>query len=83
MSVDYNGIMLLASVAQLDACLAGDQEVAVSAPQSRQHFFLRLIMKFDHEIFSSVILFLPLIQEGQLVVSDQKMCTILVSYLED
>ena len=40
-------------------------------------------MKFDHEIFSSVILFLPLIQEGQLVVSDQKMCTILVSYLED
>ena len=29
-----------------------------------------------HEIFSQVILFLPLIQEGQLSVSGKRMCTI-------
>ena len=29
-------------------------------------------MEIDHEIFSTVILSLPLIQEGQLAVSDEK-----------
>ena len=37
----------------------------------------------DHEIFSAVILSLPLIQEGQLSVSGERMCTILVNRLED
>ena len=37
----------------------------------------------DHEIFSTVILSLPLIQEGQLSVSGGRMCTILVNRLED
>ena len=37
----------------------------------------------DHEIFSTVILSLPLIQEGQLSVSGKRMCTILVNRLED
>ena len=37
----------------------------------------------DHEIFSTVILSLPLIQEGQLSVSGERMCTILVNRLED
>ena len=37
----------------------------------------------DHEIFSMVILSLPLIQEGQLSVSGQRMCTILINHLED
>ena len=32
----------------------------------------------DHEIFSMVILSLPLIQEGQLSVSGEKMCTTLI-----
>ena len=41
----------------------------------RQHSF----MEIDHEIFS----FLPLIQEGQLTVSSERMCTILVKRLED
>ena len=68
-----------ASVAQLDACLTGDQEVAGSTPPSRQHSF----MEIDHEIFSMVILSLPLIQEGQLSVSGERMCTILVNCLED
>ena len=37
----------------------------------------------DHEIFSTVILSLPLIQEGQLSVSGKRKCTILVNRLED
>ena len=47
--------------------------------QGRQHSF----MEIDHEIFSTVILSLPLIQEGQLSVSGERMCTILVNRLED
>ena len=65
-----------ASVAQLDARPTGDQEVADSTPRrGRQHSFLEI----DHEIFSTVILSLPLIQEGQLSVSGERMCTILVN----
>ena len=40
-------------------------------------------VEIDHEIFSTVILSLPLIQEGQLSVSGERMCTILVKHLED
>ena len=40
-------------------------------------------MEIDHEIFSTVILSLPLIQEGQLSVSGEGMCTILVNRLAD
>ena len=40
-------------------------------------------VEIDHEIFSTVILSLPLIQEGQLSVSGKRMCTILVNRLED
>ena len=47
--------------------------------RGRQHSFVEI----DHEIFSTVILSLPLIQEGQLSVSGQKMCTILVNRIED
>ena len=39
--------------------------------------------RFDHEIFPTVILSLPLIQEGQLSVSGERMCTILIKCLED
>ena len=45
--------------------------------RGRQHSFV------DHKIFSTVILSLPLIQEGQLSVSGDRMCTILVNRLED
>ena len=45
----------------------------------QQHSFVEI----DHEIFSTVILSLPLIQEGQLSVSGERMCTILVNRLED
>ena len=47
--------------------------------QGRQHSFVEI----DHEIFSTIILFLPLIQEGQSSVSGERMSTILVSSLED
>ena len=43
--------------------------------RGRQHSFVEI----DHEIFSTVILSLPLIQEGQLSVSGERMCTILVN----
>ena len=45
----------------------------------RGHSFVEI----DHEIFSTVILSLPLIQEGQLSVTGERMCTILVIRLED
>ena len=58
----------------------GDQEVTGSIPaEGRQHSFVEI----DHEIFSTVILSLSLIQEGQLSVSGKRMCTILVNRLED
>ena len=51
-------------------CPTGDQEVAGSTPlRGWQHSF----MEIDHEIFSAVILSLPLIQEGQLSVSGERM----------
>ena len=46
--------------------------------RGRQHSF----MEIDHEIFSTVILSFPLIQEGHLSVSGERMCTILVNRLE-
>ena len=59
-------------MAQLDAHPTGDQEVAVSIPNRvRQHSFAVI----DCEIFSTVILSLPLIQEGQLSVSGERLCT--------
>ena len=40
-------------------------------------------VEIDHEIFSMVILTLLLVQEGQLSVSGERMCTMLVNPLED
>ena len=39
--------------------------------------------KIDREIFFTVILSLQLIQEGQLSVSGERMCTLVVNRLED
>ena len=69
-----------ASVAQLDA--PSDWRPGgrgLNPRRGRQHSFLEI----DHEIFSTVILSLPLIEEGQLSVSGERMCTILVNRLED
>ena len=54
------------------------RRLRVRPPPDRQHS-----LRFDHEIFSTVILSLPLIQEGQLSVSVERLCTILVNCLED
>ena len=69
-----------ASVAQLDALSDWRPGGRGFNPRrGRQHSFVEI----DHEIFSTVILFLPLIQEGQLSVSGERMCTILVNRWED
>ena len=51
------------------------QEVAGLTPLGWHHSFVEI----DHEIFSTIILSLPLIQEGQLSISGERMCTILVA----
>ena len=61
-------------------CPTGDQEVAGSTPAEVGNKFF---VEIDCEIFSTVILSLPLFQEGQLSVSGKRMCTILVNHLED
>ena len=71
-----------ASVAQLDARPTGDWRPGGCGFDPRRgwrHSF----MEIDREIFSRVILSLPLIQEGLLSVSGERMCTILVNHLED
>ena len=77
---DWLRAHLPASVAQLDA----PSDWRLGGPgfnpcRGRQHSFVEI----DHEIFSTVILSLLLIQEGQLSVFGERMCTILVNRLED
>ena len=68
------------SVAQLDAPFDWRPGGSGFNPRrGRQQSFVGI----DHEIFSTVILCLPMIQEGQLSVSGERMCTILVNRLED
>ena len=67
-------------VAQLDApsdWRPGD--CGFNPRRGRQHSFVEI----DREIFSKVILSLLLVQEGQLSVSGERICTILVNRLED
>ena len=76
----YIYIYIPASVAQLDVLSDWRPGGRGFNPRrGRQHSFVEI----DHEIFSTVILSLPLIQEGQLSVSGERMCTILVNHLED
>ena len=75
----YNYILPV-SVAQLDApseWRSGGR--GFNPHRGRQRSFVEI----DHEIFSTVILSLPLIQEGQLSVSGERMYTIRVNRLED
>ena len=79
-NVFSNTLTVPASVAQLDApsnWRPGSR--GFNPRRGRQHSFVEI----DHEIFSIVIRSLPLIQEGQLSVSGERMCTILVNRLED
>ena len=46
----------------------GDQEITFNPSRGRQHSFVEI----GHEIFSTVILSLPLIQEGQLSDSGER-----------
>ena len=66
-----------ASVAQLDAPSDwGPGGRGFNPRRGQQHSFVEI----DHEIFSTASLSL---QEGQLSVSGERMCTILVNRLED
>ena len=55
-------------MAQLDVEI---RRLRVRPPPGRQHSFV----EFDHEVFSTVILTLPLIQEGQLSIYGERICT--------
>ena len=75
-SLNHHLHVNMASVAQWDApsnWRPGGR--GFNPRRGRQHSFVEI----DHEIFSTVILSLPLIQEGQLSVSGERMCTILVN----
>ena len=61
---------MLALKAQTDVRWTADQEVLVLIPTWQYS-----LMEIDHEIFSAVILTLLLIQEEQLSVSGERMCT--------
>ena len=70
---------LSALVAQLDSHPTGDQEVVGSTPAGSATFFREeLIMKYFLLSFFSF----PLIQEGHLSVSGERMCTVLVNRFE-
>ena len=78
--VHMPSIIQPASVAQLDA--PSDWRPGghwFNPRRGRQHSFVEI----DHEIFSTAILSLRLIQEGQLSVSGERMSTVLVNRLED
>ena len=76
----FHAGILPTSVAQLDAPSDWRPGGRGFSPcRGRQHSFVEI----DHEIFSTVILSLLLIQEGQLSVSGKRVGTILVNRLED
>ena len=78
MNISVTSNILPASVPQLDADWRPGGR-GFNPRRGWQHSFV----KFDHKIFSTVILSLPLIQEGQLSVSGERMCIVLVNRLED
>ena len=63
---------------QSDTYPSGDQEVTGSIPAGSGNI---LIIATDLQTFSTLILSLPLIQEGQLSVSGKRKCTVLVTDL--
>ena len=66
-----NAAIARAAMAKTDASRTGDQEVAGSIPaRSGNILSWGLIMKY----FSTAILSLPLVQEGQFSVSGERMC---------
>ena len=77
MRVNFLILLVLASVAQLDA--PSDWRPGGRGSRGRQHSFVEIA----HGIFSTVILSLPLVQERQLSDSGERMCTILVNRLVD
>ena len=74
-----NSLEGLASVTQLDVCLPGDQEIGGSTPDGLETFYhgdISLNNFYGHSLPSAD-------SKGQLSISDERMCTILVNRLED
>ena len=65
-------------MARLDVRLV-IRRLRVRSPPGQHHSFVEI----EHEIFSAVIYFIPLVQEVQLSVYGEMMCTILVNHLEN
>ena len=59
------------------------RRLRVRPPPGRQILSWSFDYEILNEIFSTVILSHLLIQEGQLSVSGERMCTLLVNHLED
>ena len=78
--LSHRGIQQLGMAGLSGSVGCTSEEIGGSTPAGEATFFS---WRFDHEIFSTVILSLPLIQEGQVSVSGEKICTILVNRLED
>ena len=75
-------VQYMASVALLDAPSDWRPGGRGFNPRRGRQYSATFV-EIDQEIFPTVILSLPLIQEGQLSVSGERMCTILVNRLED
>ena len=72
------GYKLAGLLAQSVMCLTADPGV-VSLTLAQSHTFVEI----DHEIISTVILFLPLIQKGLLSVTSESMCSNVVKLAQE
>ena len=77
-AASYQGLYYLPLIQQFLDTISGSKLYLFNR-RGRQHSFVEI----DREIFSTVILSLPLIQEGHLSVSGERICTMLVNCLED
>ena len=87
-SICYNRNHFICTTSRLHLALVAQLDAPSDWRPGGRGFNLRRVLQhsfveLDHEIFSTVIFSLPLIQEGQLSVSGERMCTILINRLED
>ena len=74
MSLKVSLFTLPGAVARSDPHPPGMQTVT-DGHRFDPHVWQHSFVEFGHEIISTAILFLPLIQEGQLSVTAERMCT--------
>ena len=84
--LEFEGQFYYLLICLTSGCVANSEDSVASDLGLLCLLSLVLLIAFSTEPtqgFSTVILSLPLIQEGQLSVSGERMCTILVNRLED